>query len=277
MHPTISDIQTSVLLYHDPEFEEECFQFCVQRDIDYLPSINDARCAYRLNKGTGGFDEVVIESGQKVDGQVRIFDPKLLGQFATQPLLFVYAGEYLTGVIHFSDYNRPAISSHLYQAFFDYEVALRELLVSKWVTDQDFCSYFADKAGAAATEQSYFKGRLQWLKKNQAQIAKGPPFEQYYLRDLVNFIYDRNLMSLERCVIDLRNGVMHAHRHVEQIAQDDNEVRNAVYDRESFAEFFLACLALHNDLKRVRNRIAYLRSGVHDPSAIHRAQPSFGF
>jgi hypothetical protein len=277
MHTTISDIQTSSLLYYDQEFADKCYEFCMQRDIDYLPSINEPNCVYCLNESTGGFIEVQIEYGQKVDSQLRIFDPKLLGQFAAQPLLFVYSGGYLSGIIHFSDYNRPAVSSHLYQAFFDYEVALREFLVLNDVGDQDMYEYFAQGTASASDKDGYFKSRLAWFKKNKALIAKGAPFEQYYLSDLVNFICDRNHMSLDKCVVDLRNGVMHAHRHVGQVAQDEGQVRNAVYDRESFAEFFLACLALHRDLKRVRNRITYLRSGMHPRHTNIRTQAGFGF
>lgn len=261
MHPAISDIQTSTLLYYDCEFAEQCFQFCLQRDIDYLPSIDDPSSAYHLNKSPRGFTEVEIDSAQKVDGQVRIFHPALLDRFAAQPLLFVYDDEYLTGVVHFSDYNRPTVSAYLYQTLFDYETALRELLVLHRFTDQSMLQYLAQRKASATTKEykGNGNGKSGESDRKVLPITKGPPFEQFYLRNLVHFICDQNIISIDKCVLKLRNGVMHAHHHVELDAEG---VGYAVYDRNSFAEFFQSCLALHRDLKRVRNRIAYLRSGV---------------
>ena len=271
MHPKISDIQTSTLLYYDPEFHEECLQFCVQRDIDYLPSLDDPRCAYHRNDNMDGFTEVQIGYRQKVDDQVPIFDPRLYAQFTDHPLLFVYSSEDLAGVVHFSDYNRPAVSSHLYELLFDYEIALREFLASNKVTDSKMYEYFEEGAVLPTKQQGYFKGRLQWYRKNESLIGKGQPFEHYYLKDLVNYICDHNLLSLDKCVPDLRNGVMHARPNVQRHGR---LMGNAVYDRKLFAEFFQACLALHRDLKRVGNRIAFMSGGSADPVVLQRSTPS---
>lgn len=257
MQPLIFDIQTTALLYYDPAFEEQCYQFCLERDIDCLPALEDERIVYRYDKAGGSFVKGEIGEGQKVDGRTCLFDASLLERFQREPLLFVHTDGYLTGVIHFSDYNRPEVSVYLYRALFDFEKALRELLLLRGIDDTTMLAYFAEKASTAAESKKGY-----WTKKiAQMQVAadahKTPPLQQFYLDDLLGLAKDRKVIDPRGGLVDLRNAVMHVRDHVQL---QNFTAKNAVYDRESFAKFFKLCLGLHGDLKRIKNQVLYLQS-----------------
>lgn len=257
MQPQISDIQTTALLYYDPAFDEQCRQFCLERDIDYLPALEDERIAYRYDKAGGGFVKGEIGEAQWIDGRIRLFDASLLERFQRDPLLFVHMDGYLTGVIHFSDYNRPEVSVHLYRALFDFEKALRELLLLRGIDDVAMQCYFVEKE-STATEHK----KAHWTKKIAhilvaANAGKTPPLQQFYLDDLIGLAKDRMVIDLRGGLVDLRNAVMHAHDHVQL---QDSSAKNAVYDRKSFAKFFKLCLGLHVDLKRIKNQVLYFNT-----------------
>lgn len=261
MQPLISDIQTTDLLFYDPDFHEQCCEFCQFRDIDNLPSLEDPEKVFYYDKTKGTFTEEKIGEQRKIDGHIRLFDPSLEGRFRQQPLLFVYTSGYLSGVVHFADYNRPAVSVSLYQTFFEYERALRELLILNGLGDESMGEYFERKAEAAAgKEKDHWTRRLSRYKR-EAGCSKAPPLQRFYLDDLIGLARDQKVLELNAEVVDLRNGVMHAHDHV---SQKDFRAGDAVYDLQSFQNFFRPCAAVHQDLKRVRNRIAYLRPSSTD-------------
>ena len=121
----LSEIQTTDLIYYDPEFHEDCLKFCEKRDIDYLPSLVDETKFYAKSGDT--FDEKDIPPEQVVDEQTYIFDPMLLDRFCTYKLLFVSSNHQLSGVVHFSDYNRQAVHSYLFNLLSAFERTLRRL------------------------------------------------------------------------------------------------------------------------------------------------------
>lgn len=271
MQPLISDIQTTSLLYFDPDYPNLCRQFCKQRDIDYLPSLEDPKIIHQYNEATDEFVEKVICDEHIVSGHTNIFDPALLAQFRQQPLLFVHTGDYLSGVVHFSDYNSPAVSLYLYQVFFGFEKTLRELLIFHRLDNMDMVDYFMQSRAAACSEveenrfsrklRPFEKKKKKGQEKGEIVIPKGPLFQTFCLDDLIGLAINKGAIRLSPDVVQLRNDVMHVHDYVQLI---DFEAGNDIYNLESFEAFFNRCATLHQDLKRVRNRIAYLKSAIED-------------
>jgi hypothetical protein len=125
---SLADIQTSELLYFDQEEKSVCYCFCYERGIDCLPDAEDPNKFYQRNREIEDFEHREIEADRIVDGSTDVFAPFLLHCFDSYHLLFVRSHGVITGVVHFSDYNRPAVNVFLYSLLFNYETSLRELL-----------------------------------------------------------------------------------------------------------------------------------------------------
>lgn len=234
----LTEIQTTDLIYYDPEFNKECLKFCTDRDIDYLPSLSDQKIIYVRSENT--FLEKEIPTGQTVDGGMHIFDSTLLDRFCAYKLLFVTTKNQITGVIHFSDYNRHLVNNYLFNLIAGYERTLRKLLDKNKFKTEDMFNYCKSK-----------KRRLPSVKLDE--MKKLPPFERFFLSDLIAFANDHGVISVRNEPNDLRNAVMHAHDFVNL---ENAEIGDYIYTLESFQKFFNKVDILIKDYKRVNNRIA---------------------
>ena len=74
----ISDIETKDLLFFDADFKEKCFNFCSQRDIDFLPSLDDVTQIYVRDETTSDFKVEFLSEQRKINGFQRAFDLQVL-------------------------------------------------------------------------------------------------------------------------------------------------------------------------------------------------------
>lgn len=255
---TFSDIQTSDLVYFDASIRDKCLQFCKDRDIDCLPSIIDPMKFYR--KTETDFVEESVKPEMMVDVSDYIFKDKLLKKFRDNHLLFVYMNEELTGVVHFSDYNRPEINLFIFKLFSYYERSLRKLLVSLRYGNKDILDYFKHESETKKTkkEQEYYKDKIDGYNKHLSRNELLPCFERFDLKDLLEFAGHHKIMNLDQKIAVLRNDIMHAH---ELVNKRDANRDDYIYDFESFEKFFERVIALLNDNKRVNNRIGFSEIG----------------
>lgn len=252
-----SDIQTSDLLYYDPEFEDLCYRFCRERDIDCLPSLDDPFVFFR--KTDTGFREEEVMPDRMVDGNSSIFKKPLLERFLANSLLFVYMNNELTGVVHFSDYNRPAVNAHLYELLSAYERSLRKLLLLHGLKNEDMLEYFRDivekvKSSGNNDQISRYARNLKGFENKRAENEKLPAFERFYLLDLIELANYRGVITVSPGTNDLRNMIMHAH---ELVYMYDANRGDYIYNFASFEFFFSRVGILLQDYKRVNNKIAF--------------------
>jgi hypothetical protein len=239
----LGDIQTSDILYYDPNIEKECWDFCDNRDIDCLPALNNPKKFYR--KTGDNFSEEDVKPEMMVDNDTYIFDPILLERFKENPLLFVYQGNELTGVVHFSDYNRPEVDQYLFGLLSAYEKSLRDLLVSKGFTNEHMVEYLKSKNQLKKYERIHNKNPLI------------PKFQACFLYQLLGFIAEhKKELNLDLCqsTDDLRNKVMHMH---ESVNKKNPNQDNYIYDIETFKPFFDRVITFLQDYKKVNNRVAF--------------------
>lgn len=265
---SISNIQTTDLLYYDPAFGDQGYQFCRDRDIDCLPSLEDPTRFYRRDDQTQNFRPEKLTPERCVSSRRSIFHPELLNQLRTYPLLFVMEDGELSGVVHFADYNNPAVSDFLYACLASYERNLRQLAILSGLSDADMGAYFRQKLEeqtAAEKDASYFQGKVTKYDKGISKRAKAPAFQSFYLDDLLGVLKYNGVISLKGKVNDLRNSVMHAHAIVNMV---DMTTPDYIYDFKSFKEFFERARALFDDARRVENRIRFLENG--DNEAVRR-------
>lgn len=253
----IADIQTSPLLYFDPGTEENGYKFCCDRNIDCLPSLDNSHRFLLRDDELKGFREEPLEQTRIIDGFKNIFSSEMIDRFRVNHLLFVYTHEEISGVIHFSDYNKPIVSSYLYKQFSAYEKALRDLLVKYRLNNLDMFEYFELKATSsiAKGDKEHFKRRIGIYKRQEKDLPNIPVFQSFYLDDLIGLIKHKNRMDLSDKTTSLRNHVMHAH---DFINMEDTSTEDFLYKFSTFEDFFDTALLLQHDLKRVLNRVAFL-------------------
>ena len=255
--PTMTDIQVSDILYYDPVFKPECYNFCKERDIDCLPALEDPRKIFVRRPENLDFVEETVTDERIVDGSLNIFDSGLADKFAKKPLLLVFSNNVLTGVVHFSDYNQPVVSIYLYKIFMAYEKALRTILDIKKLHNADMIEYFryriADPKDPGGKNQ--FTRKIMEYEKHIVDIEKLPEFQSFYLRDLIEFTEYKEIISVDNNVTKLRNMVMHAHEFVHM---EDPHTADLIYNPKTFRQFFDLAITLHKDYKRVANHLAFI-------------------
>ena len=241
----ISDIQTDDILFFDPSYRQECYSFCEQRDIDCLPSLDDPSQVYVRRDQGKDFIAENIGPKRKIDGRQHAFRPEVLAAFRDNRLLFVYTDNELTGVVHFSDFNRQAVSVYLYEMLFQYERLLRTFLHRSGLNNDDMIAFFK-------ANPSY--GDLKRKYGGAGDVTK-PPFEPFYLRQLIGLVNWTNEVKLNIEVNQVRNMTMHAHGFVDV---DDWAKGDQIYQFEPFEKVFGQVLLLHADYRKVKNRISFM-------------------
>jgi hypothetical protein len=233
----IVDIQTTDIIYYDEEYKDQCSIFCKERDIDCLPGLNDPYSYYTKISHSTEFQRNQISDENKIDGQTHLFDLLMEEKFKASSVLFVTTNDYLSGVVHFSDYNHPLVNTYLFNLISSYERSLRKLLVLKGLTYQDMVHFKNNSSN----------------NKNGKKLKKGEPFEDTFLRDLLAFVNSQNIADVNVYETNqLRNTIMHAKKQVGLLDPDRGD---NIYNQKSFTEFFNRVTILLKDYKKVLNKI----------------------
>jgi hypothetical protein len=250
----ISDIATTEILFFDETFKDKCFRFCKQRDIDFLPSLDSPSEIYVRDDEDTDFKIKKITPDQIIYSDQKVFQQKILDVFRENNLLFIYSMGELTGVVHFSDFNKSIVTTYLFNVFFKYEKHLRELLKKYGYSNKNMVEFFESKANFPKSN-SFFQKKLDSYNRNQEKINKLPPFQSFYLDDLIR-LANTKYNDLNEEVIELRNMIMHAHELVNK--HDWNE-DNYIFNFDTFENFFQRAIILHKDFERVKNKIKFLK------------------
>lgn len=253
----IADIQTRQVLYFDPKFRERCYEFCKKRDIDLLPSLDDATQIYVRDDGRADFQTKTVDAARIIEGSRKAFDPAVMGMFRANALLFVYSQDEFSGVVHFSDFNKSVVHTYLFDVIFQYERTLRHFLCRTGLGNADMVSYFEERLATADEDRTRtaYKRKIGHYNKNRAKYKTQPEFQSFYLDDLIGLANAHGL-NLNSDVTDVRNMVMHAH---ELVPMDHQSAGNFIFDIQSFDAFFRCAVVLHHDFAVVRNRVAYMQ------------------
>jgi len=256
----IGDFQTTDLLYYDADYTEKGYQFCEKRDIDCLPIIGDSEHYYWRGEEKGQFEHRLVEEERRLPAGTDAFQSDLLERFKRFPVQLVYQDGDLSGIVHFSDYNRDIVSQHLYGVLSQYERDLRALARREGRKNSSMAQYFSDKLEEAKAKgdekkQDYFRGKLEHYDRQKEQRGKLPEFDTFYLEDLLGLLKHERKMKLSGGVTNVRNAIMHAQ---ELVHMRDMTTPDFIYDYDPFARFFRDILELLEDVQRVRNWLKYL-------------------
>jgi len=252
----LSEIQTTDLIYYDRDFHAECLRFCACRDIDCLPSLTDPKKYF--TKTGQDFEENDIPLEQIVDSRLSIFEPALLARIYSKKLLFVTTDNILSGVVHFSDYNRPVVHTFLFNLLSEYERGLRRLFRFHGLINQSMVDYFQAKIETThGDEKNHYRKKFKGYENHKAENEKLTPFECFYLTDLIELARHHSIIEVDLDTCELRNYVMHAHELIH--LKDSTQENDQIYTPESFKVFYNRVLVLMLEYKKVTNRIALFK------------------
>ena len=212
-----------------------------------MRNISNSEEIYIRDDDAQEFKVESINEERKIDGFQSAFSSQVLNAFKKNHLLFVYAEGELSGVVHFSDFNKSIVSTYLFEMFFQYEKALRVFLQKLSLNNSDLIDFLENGASN--------KNRISEYKKSKDRADKLPPFQLCYIDDLINFANTKNI-TLDVRVKELRNMIMHAH---ELVNMQNRSADNFIFDFETFEKFFNYAITLHHDYKKLKNRINFLQ------------------
>jgi len=249
----IQNIMTTDILYYDSEFKNQCYEFCVKRNIDCLPSIIKPDQFYLRQDKFKNFKRQTISEYRVIAQSEYIFNPILSNRFEKQNILFVYDKNRLTGIVHFSDYNKGNVRVYLYSLLNEYERLLRKLLIVNYLRNDDMINYFK------SLKDKHYEERLEGISLSKYDLSDFPDFEKFYFLELIQLLLYHKIIKLNQEVNKLRNSIMHAH---ELVHKKDNSVEDLIFSLDSFKIFFCLVGILLKDFKKVSNRLLFISNSI---------------
>lgn len=237
---------TKEVTYYDPEIEDKLKTYCKEKDITYLPSLDLKRVYFVID---GKFTNIEIKESLKISPGLYAFDKDLLEKFENDDhILFVFDQNLLVGIIHFSDYNRVEIYTYLYELIANLERDLRKLLVLNGYDYNDMLEFFKKHVN----RNDIYKEKFDKFKDYGNKFNKVGPFEFFDLADLVALCDNKGIAKVNHEILELRNKVMHSRSGIKI---KDYEQDHLVYNFASFKSFFNVVIKLHEEFRRIHNRI----------------------
>lgn len=220
----ISDIGIFNPTFYDENNEAELKDFCASWGIDYLPG-KDRKTIYKLVDGQ--FQKHEPHPQLIVKPYYRIFDSRTIDGFeAYKPneIRFIVEEGLIKGVVHIIDYNNEFIQVELYRSMYRFERYLRRFLLKKGKRNRDFIDwvYHRSKTSNSENDRHFWNRRYDALmpsnKDKQTEIIlkrrELNPFQTFYLKELMIFAVDNNLLDKKHISIekinDLRNLIAHS-------------------------------------------------------------------
>src|SRR5690606_1749651 len=169
-YATIADIGIYDIFFYDIKKEAELVTFCKQEGISFLPSKNRKQL-YKLVEDRFILHELSRELCIKP--YERIFEKDTLKKVKAlihKEIQFIVEDDLIKGVVHIIDYKSEFIQVELYRVLFKFEVQLRELLVRKNFTNEDFIEWVTNKVESEKDNNS----RKFWLSRLDQLLPKDP-------------------------------------------------------------------------------------------------------
>lgn len=246
-YATINDIGVKNLYFFEDKEEKERLHFCQENSISYLPS-RDRKSLYKLVDNTFIKQTLDDEEHLWVNPYDLIFKKETLDKFEavnSNEIRFIIEDDKIKGVVHIVDYNAEFIYIELYKLLYKFENNLRDLLIKKGKTNEDFINWVELKSKSDEESKGHYTKRFKQLvpTKEDRLIEENRkrkecnPFQTFYLRELLVFSIEQGYISDEdfgeSLIGDLRNWVAHS----KDFANTEDKGGEKVYDFKGLTEF----------------------------------------
>lgn len=243
---SISEIQTSDIIFYDQNIKHQCKSFCEKHRVDHLPSY-DGKYKYTLTLDKNSLTKSEIEPDHFIEGQEDIFAGSTIDRFRSHPIMFVRSHGRLTGMVHFSDYNANVVSSFLYGQLGEYEKSIRNYLLKEGYKAEDLIEDLENKS-----KHEYSRSRLDYYLPLLSKEIDD--LNIFSLRDLIFFANDHCRAELNVDVANLRNQVMH---YTEFVGKQVTDSDTFIFDFPSFEKFTKHVEHLFEDTLKIKNNLFF--------------------
>lgn len=262
----IEDIAVTDLIFYSRDEHQKLASFCFRNSISYLPSI-DRKSIFVLTES--GFVPKALHFDLCLHPHELLFDHTTASKFEKvdqNEIRFVVTDGLITGVVHIVDYNNEFVAVELYRSFFRFENSLRNLLIRKGFTNDDFIKWVRRNRDCEVNDPpnngSFWRDKYEMLmpadphylsraEKNRRMVY---PFQTFYFSDILEFAFENHLLDKEifqpRVLKSLRNFMAHNRHFVSVTESDEGQL---IYDFKHLKQFisnihvfFRACDELHN-------------------------------
>lgn len=258
------DISQKNVLYYDDEMEEACLNICDSLNIYNMPGY-DSLHYYELHDRK--FHKKDIDSNVRLLTENPVFDKSLLDKFQinTHNVLFVFKGDVLNGIVHYSDYNQTKVLQAIQDDVLTFERRMRQYLFLMKYRNKDMIEYFHYRAKKYEQSKEFFLERIEILEKRAKEMNQLGEFQVFDLRDLLEFgnssfsdtLFPSATIELNgkkiheiKLVTSLRNMAMHGKNPVEK------DLESSVYSIESLRYLFTALKTLEEFTYRIEKMIS---------------------
>ena len=234
-YATISDIGVSTLFFYDSNKEEECYEFCRNNLISFLPS-KDRKSIYKSTES--GFEMFKLTPDLTLNPYDRIFHNSTLKKFEKvnhNEIRFITEKAKIKGVVHIVDYNNENLQVEFYRAFYRFENNVRRLLINAKYKNEDFINWVKEQSETNNSEENikFWQNRYRALmpenpielKKQEDKRLSSNPFQTFYLKELLLFSANKNILEESLIKLDsitsLRNDIAH-NKDVTSISEDED-------------------------------------------------------
>jgi hypothetical protein len=266
----LDEVTTHSVIYFEEEYKDTCSRICEVLFIDCFPTI-EGKTYWK--KTENSWEKKIINYETSIIREA--FDKKLLGLFSANDsnIVFVSNDNFISGVIHFTNYESAQVYSALYRNFNVFEKSLREYLMMNGLDDEKYLDYLENYKlkRERGKGQQIGERRLDELKKVKGQKRS---FENNYLLEIMEFavssfhsktllekldlnflkakqVFDNREDSVMKLVNRLRNQVMH----------HDNISGQSVFtphNFEDFKQFFELVLIFRLAFEQLSERVEKL-------------------
>lgn len=237
----IKEIMTREIVFFDEDFPEACTNFCKVRQIRVLPDLSDSTQCHVFAKNQ--FTARRIKAEQIVSPETNPFLPKLTEVFTKSKILFVHDYGTLVGVVHFCDYNKPAIYEAAYEKLYQLERGLLSLV------EQD------DQLTIGDLPPHH---RDEWPVERYPESLKAFHFHERgaTLWETLKLVKKHHLLPLQDRDINrinkVRRIVAHSHTIVKRMSRSRALPQ---YDIRTFQSFMLGMEQIEKTIRQINNRL----------------------
>ncbi|MEO0472585.1 MAG: hypothetical protein AAF206_23415 [Bacteroidota bacterium] len=247
-------IMTREMVFFDKEYQDECAFFCQARGINYLPHISRNEKCFYYHPDTQDFEPRNIERQQVVRPTDQIYAFSLMDRFQKFDVLFVKEGGILTGVVHYSDYNRAPVYEDLFKKLFLLEKSLIHLIVEYSGLKKRALKEFLNDSSTEADKQTDL-------------VSSDFSGEKMTLKTILHFTRKYELVKIRNSdidqIIDLRNKVAHSDQLVSTSKSNPQS-----YTINTFKRLILGVNSLAVALKQVGYRLYFMEASLQDDFSI---------
>lgn len=243
---SLNEVTTHSVIYFEDEYKDTCSRICDVLSIDCFPTIEGK--GYWKKSGNS-WEKKKVE--YDTTSFKEAFDPRLLQLFSDNDsnIIFISNNHYITGVIHFTNYESAQIYSALYRNLNVFEKSLREYLIYNGLDNESFLEYLISYK--LKKERGKQKERIQKRIDELTRVKdEKRHFENHYLLEIMEFstshfhnkqVLDRLNLSFFKDRVDYngenKTAMWLVNRLRNQVMHHDNISGQSVFTPHNFEEF----------------------------------------